>query len=637
MNGFKIPLAAIAAAVSAACAAERVVTSLDGNDWMLDGLPVLVPNCWNKIDGADGAGWRSNTVGGGSSVEVETYAKRRGVYSRPLPDAKENRRYFIRCGGAGEKAIVRVNGVEIGSHAGAFTGFTFEATGAMKSAGNILEIEVTNEYDADVPPLSADFDLCGGLYRSVELIETDPVCIDPTIDGGPGVKVFPEMDGTVRVEVDVSGADDATIDWEPKKIDNPKLWSPEEPNLYKVRVTVSKDGWSDTVVETFGFRTAELREDGFYLNGVKRKVRGVNRHQDLEGMGWEMTPAQEELDFRLIKAMGADAVRLAHYPQSRNVYDVCDSLGIMVWSEIPVVNGIGGAKFRENARQAMREMVAQHRNHPSVCWWGCWNELYNISKKRHGEVGDWEGESAALEAFCRGLDSSRPIVAAACKLERKDLNSSVENICYNLYPGWYVNDTFKEMVDTFMARNNLSLMGISEYGAGGSISQHQNPVKRPGPGDKFHPEEYMTNVHIDDYRAILADDRLWGSFVWVMFDFAADARREGDRDGINDKGLVTRDRVTAKDSYFFYKANWRPEPMVHLCGKRMRKAENDAIDVVAFSNVGEVTLVVNGKIAGRAMPDGVKTVRFEGVKLGEGENTIRVEAHGLADECVLAR
>ena len=629
---------ALAVVVASVAYAGRIETCLDGNGWTLDGLPVLVPDCWNKIDGADGrvadGAWKTSR-----SACSESYARRRGTYRCELPGAKPSRRYFIRCEGAGQTAAVRVNGAEIGRHAGAFTAFCFEATAAMTPGANILEIEVSNEIDPSIPPLDGDFNVCGGLYRSVWLLETDPVCIDPTRLGACGVRVFPSMDGTVRVEADISGASDATLDWEPKKVADPVAWTPETPAVYRVRVTVEKDGFSDTVVQPFGFRTAEIRADGFYLNGVKRKVRGVNRHQEVEGEAWAMTDAQHLRDMRLVKAMGADAVRLCHYPQSGGVLDVCDALGIMVWAEIPVVNRIGGAAFRERARQMLREMIAQQRNHPSVCWWGCWNELYNGVKGADAPAaGDWEAESAALAALAAELDPSRPVVAATCFPRRADLNASIPNACLNIYPGWYKDATMADCISGYFAANpSATTLALSEYGAGASIHQHENPPRRHKPSGPFHPEEWQTRVHVAAYRDILADARVWGSFVWAMFDFAADARREGDRAGINDKGLVTRDRVVPKDAYFFYKANWNAQPMLHLCGRRMRATSASAVDVVAFSNAGDVSLEVNGAPAGAKTPDSVKCAVFENVALAPGENTIAVRAGGMEEVWRLVR
>lgn len=618
--------------------AERTETRLDGNDWTLDGIPVLVPHCWNKIDAADGNPALADDTKIYSAVPATSYLRATRTYSRPLPGAKPGRRYFIRCEGASQKATVRVNGVAIGSHKGSFTAFCYEATAAMKPDGNRLDIEVSNEYDPTIPPASGGFNIHGGLYRSVWLIETDPVCIDPTIYGGPGVRVFPSMDGTVRVEADVSGADDAVVDWEPKKVENPRLWSPEEPNVYTVKVTVRKGEWSDSVEQPFGFRTTEIRADGFYLNGVKRKVRGVSRHQDLEGLGWEVSDAQEELDIRLVKAAGADGLRLAHYPQRENVYSLCDRYGLMVWSEIPVVNELGGDAFMENAKETLREMIAQHRNHPCVCWWGMWNEIFNMASPDAA----WARKAFEFAPLAAELDPSRPIVAASYKEIGRvspealaTLNRSVPNICYNIYPGWYVqpdiSNSMKRELDVFFAQNDVQTTALSEYGVGGSVHQHQNPPEKPKTTAMFHPEEWQTKQLTDDLRDITADGRLWGSFVWAMFDFSHDGRREGDRYGILDKGIVTRDRAILKDAFYLYKANWNPEPLLHLCSKRMTTTTNAVCEVMCFSNVGDVALKVNGETVATATPDSVKSVTFAGVRLAPGANEIVVEAGGLRD------
>jgi len=225
-------------------------------------------------------------------------------------------------------------------------------------------------------------------------------------------------------------------------------------------------------------------------------------------------------------------------------------------------------------------------------------------------------------------------VAATCKPKMADLNASVPHVAYNIYPLWYARDGMAAVVDGFFRLNAVTTLALSEYGAGGSVFQHENPAHQPETVALFHPEEWQTFVHMSDLRAIQDDARLWGSFVWAMFDFAADARREGDRHGVNDKGLVTRDRTTAKDAYFLYKVNWNPEPLVHLCGKRMVQAADQTVDVTAFSNVGDVTLTVNGEIVGTQTPDAIRSVTFGGVRLAAGENEICVTAGGRTDRCI---
>ena len=188
-------------------------------------------------------------------------------------------------------------------------------------------------------------------------------------------------------------------------------------------------------------------------------------------------------------------------------------------------------------------------------------------------------------------------------------------------------------------------MSMSEYGCRGSIYQHENPIMaQPVPASPWHPEEYETQHHRIQYSILRELPECWGVYMWMMFDAAADQRDEGDQPGVNDKGLVTRDRRTRKDAFYFYKANWNPSPMLHLCGKRMlkkvprvlRKGKpdekiDDKIDVVAFSNVGRVTLSVNGRVVGSRDPDAVKTVEWKGLELDPGLNEIVVEAGGLID------
>ena len=286
----------------------------------------------------------------------------------------------------------------------------------------------------------------------------------------------------------------------------------------------------------------------------------------------------------------------------------------------------------------LREMIAQHRNHPCVCWWGMWNEVFNMGNPDEA----WARKAYELAPLAAELDPSRSVVAATYKEIGRvspetlaTLNRSVPNICYNIYPGWYVepdiSNSMKRELDVFFAQNAVKTTALSEYGVGGSVHQHQNPPEKPKTTAMFHPEEWQTKQLTDDLRDITADDRLWGSFVWAMFDFSHDGRREGDRYGILDKGIVTRDRATFKDAFFLYKANWNAEPLLHLCSKRMTATTNAVCEVVCFSNVGDVTLKVNGAVIGTARPDSVKSVTFTGVELAPGENEIVVEAGGLRD------
>lgn len=623
--------------------AASSVLSLNGDSWMLDGKPVSVPHTWNAEDYdmgfADGLGvddFRLKIDPGNSVKRCATLMKV-ATYTRPLPAPEDGRRYFVRFDGVCEKAVVRVNGRFAGSHVGAFTPFCFEITDFLQPSRNQLEVGVDNRYDPEIPPASGDFTMCGGIYRKVDLIETGEKGIDPTRP----VKLWPDATtGKVRAEVPRLGGDYVVQEYDCGKVD---LWTPENPRLYTV--TISLDG--DTVVRNVGFRTVEFREDGFYLNGKRRRVRGVNRHQDMKGKGWAVSPEDEERDIRLIKEMGCDAVRLCHYPQSENIYRLCDELGLLVWSEIPNVDYLTLTEtYRQNALDMAREMIEWRGTHPCVAWWSCCNELYSSGEFR-GEQPFRVGKGAVydpaiqlLHAYMKSLDPTRPVVAAACRRTISSLNASTDQIGLNVYPGWYGTETMSEWVDIFLKENpKYRCFAMSEYGAGGAAEQHQNPVRPLGTQDTFdHSEEYQTQVHVSDWRQMCGDERLWGAFIWCFSDFGASDRYEGVRPGVNDKGLVTADRKILKDSYFFYKANWSSAPVFHLCSKRMETTTNSVCDVMVFSNLhAPVRLTVNGEKRGERMLDEVVTVEFKSVGLRPGENEISVECGDSAEKWRIKR
>lgn len=618
--------------------AGRTVTSLSGPGWTCDGEPVAVPHTWNAADGADGVtqGLASSAVSGaawdgyGMSITPDTYVRKRARYTRALPDPVPGRRQFVRFDGASRRSVVRINGRLAGSHLGAYTAFCVEATDFLKPTGNVLEVDVDNFWDADCAPLSADYTLQGGIYREVDWIETPSVCIDPVADGARGVAVYPETNGTVKVYVRVLSPDQtASTQALTYHFDRPELWTPENPKLYPLHVEIPS---GDAVDLRIGFRTVEFREDGFYLNGVKRKLRGVNRHQDAGLCGWAATREEEMRDFRMIKELGADAVRLAHYPQSSHIYELCDELGLLVWSEVPAINWLNDTPaFRTNLLMQAREMVRQHGHHPCIFAWSIFNEIYNSVPPDRDAEGWMEDILGEVKALLKHDDPSRPVVAASDRPAKRLLNDLPEQLAFNAYPGWYGDTTMRQDIDNWFAASGRSLLAISEYGAGGNPFEHLDPLPpgRLDPGGPIHPEETQVRLHAQNYREIQSEPRLWGTFIWAMFDFAADARREGGKNGINDKGLVTRDRAVKKDAFFLFKANWSKEKVLHICSQRATETDNASVTVVGFSNVGPVTLLVNGKAVSTVDPDDVRLVRWASVPLAVGDNVLELQAAGL--------
>ena len=606
----------------------RVVTDLSGGGWTFDGRPVSVPHTWNAVDGADGIGPKKS-----ESVGAVSYARRRGLYRRSLPNARKDRRYFVRCRGVCQKATVRVNGVEIGRHVGAFTAFAFEATHWMKPSGNVLEIEADNTIDPDVPPRVGDWTMFGGVYRKVELIETGRICIDCVTDGADGVRIDADPDtGVVTAYVSVDGG---TNEVQRFAFPDRELWSPENPRLYTLDIAISQGGCTDSIRQSFGFRKAEFREDGFYLNGVKRRIRGVNMHQGAGEPGWAVAEAQFARDVAMVKEMGADGIRTGHYPHAWETYGECDRQGVVVWCEFPNVDWVGATEtYRTRAIAGIREMVVQLRNHPSIVTWSIGNEYRVNARLPHDWVKRVLADSAAE---MRRLDPSRAVSAATCRPELSEINAIPDVLGFNVYPGWsfrYAAEDTATCIEDALRLTPRATFAISEYGAGGNIDRHDSPDVRSVPKSPSHPEEYQAWCHHFQYAAFKADPRIWGTFVWAMYDIAADGRREGSRFGINDKGLVTYDHKTPKDAFWFYKANWNPEPLLHLVGSRMTETTNGVVSVMAFTNVGDATLYVNGAKVGVKKPDEVNTAIWRGVALSPGANSIKVKAGGISREAV---
>lgn len=563
---FNAALAAVVLGLSAFGEA-RTVSPLTGEGWTLDGAPVRVPHTWCV----------GQPEGG--------YLRRTGVYRRALPDPTPARRQFLRFEGVATKATVRVNGREVGRHLGPVTPFTFEITSALKPAGNVLEVEADNRVDRDIPPMSGDFPLMGGIYRDCWLIEAPA---DAAFDGG----FFAD-------------------ELEP---------APPRPNV-------------------------QFRADGLYIDGKRTVLRGVNYHQDGPD-GWVLEPGQEERDLEMIKAMGANAVRTCHYPRSSHFYDLCDRMGIYVWTELPLIWEVNPTpEFLTNTLQAAREMVLAHRHHPCIIAWGVYNEL-NIpgiyKKAKVAKPTPVSVENAvAREAnrLIRELDPTRPTTAASCYAKSFELNAIPDTLGFNIYPGWYVGEAkdLRNLIDEFCRTNNRGSIALSEYGAGAFAGQYKNPRPdgwHPDPTAKgtFQPEDYQALVHEEELRVINSSTNLWGVFVWQMFDSYSTLYKQGNRDGINNKGLATRDRRIRKDAYFLYKANWNPEPMLHLCGHRMTRTDERAIDVVGYCNCSDrVELRVNGVTAGVRTPDAVKVVRWPKTALKPGRNTIELIAGNLRD------
>ncbi len=665
-------------------ATARDVTVLD-EGWIFhyghqpSAIKVSLPHGWNQSKAAEGGPGKPADA---KSVNSTVYKRGSATYSRTLKLVpKAGKRYFLRGGGASIVSELSVNGQVAGRHEGAFTAFCYDITPLLRAEGpNSLKLEVDDTHRNHIAPQRGDFSIFGGLYRPLELIETGLTCIDPLFYASPGVFITTrelteqtaavevkvllnttrktaekvELTATVRDaegkkvastrrDVELQGAEAHSEHPLQLEIPHPILWNGvASPYLYRVTVAMkTARGETDAITQPLGLRQASIDpEKGFILNGRQMQLRGVSRHQDTKGKAWALSAADEERDIRLITDMGATALRTAHYPQSTHIYDLCDKAGLVVWSEVPNVNLVRDTEaFRTNNRQQALEMIYQHWNHPSICMWGIFNEIYHQPEPVQQQVNQ-EAELTELNAFVKKADPTRMTVAASNQPGRKKLNMIPDHIAFNTYPGWYGGgpETMAANLAGFIRNHPGKGVGVSEYGHGASILMHQNPVSKPTPNAFWHPEEWQSHAHEVNYSCIRARKELWGAFIWNMFDFASSNRCEGDLPGINDKGLVTYDRQTCKDAYYFYKANWNPEPMVYITSRRFAVRSASEVPVKVYSNAESVELSVNGTSLGSLQPDELCRAVWEKVPLKAGENHISVTARSgntiCTDSCI---
>ncbi len=623
---------------------------------------------WETVSLPHNWGWQEAQAG-------KNYYRGPGWYRRELEVvAQPGKRYFLRFEAASLIADVYLNGKLLGQHRGGFGAFCFEITKALSDTGtNLLAVRVDNAKAPDIAPLAGDFSVYGGLYRPVHLIVTDAENISLTDHGSPGVvwsqtsvtETQAVLDVTAQISngtqkksslklaasvMDADGKIIATseqaITLAPRDtapyflrvtVPQPHLWNGrKDPYLYKAVVELrSADDVVDSIGQPLGLRFYSIDPDkGFFLNGQPYSLHGVDRHQDYMNEGWAISESNMDEDISLLKELGATVVRCAHYQHSDYFYSLCDRAGILVWAEIPQVNIIRDTpEFENTSRNQLLDLIRQSLNHPAIFVWSLGNEIGSGSDDPHRELQD-------LAALAHGEDPTRPTIEATMTDARPQMNKIPDLLGWNIYPGWYggAKENYGRDLD---ARRDSSRHGgfcVSEYGAGANTTQHEQNPNQPKPGGQWHPEEWQAEVHEAAWAAIKQRPFVWGSFVWCMFDFAVNTRHEGGQPGLNDKGLVTRDRQTKKDAFYFYKANWSDEPVLYITSRRFTERTNAVTDVKIYSNATEPELFLNGVSQGKRS-DGVNGVfLWKNLALAPGENKISTSAQrngrNLSDECV---
>lgn len=570
--------------------------------------------------------------------------------------------YFLRFEGASFRTEVYVNGALADKHSGGYTGFTVDITPYLNVGENLIAVMVDNSHNPVIAPLAIGYALYGGIYRDVWLIETSAIHFDTDYFGADALlfstptvtaqKANFEIKGqlsspagnTTAIKVEQVLKDpDGTVVWSEQKdmkaetafvfngmLESPLLWSPESPKLYELESRIlSGDKVLDELHQKVGFRWFALDpESGFLLNGEAYTLNGTNRHQDFKGYGDALDNSFHYQDLKYIKDMGANFLRLAHYPQDPYVYRLADELGLILWSEIPNLNFINpSTELTSQSATQIKEMIFQHFNHPSVVFWGSSNEilLWGENGARESSLEDLNyGKKVrdfvfAMDSTIRISDPGRLTTLAihgSKDYDKIGVTDIPDMVSINLYDGWYggVFEGFGRGLDSRKSRYPHQFLFVSEYGAGSDRRVH---AARPKRFD--FSTEYQLLFHESYLKQINARDYLVGTAIWNQFDFSQ-PHTGGSINHVNQKGVQTFDRKT-KDTYHFYRANWTGEPMVYL-GIRdwpIRKTWTGPVShpdmpgrhwIPVFSNMEEVELFVDGKSAGTKKPNEVNLVSW---------------------------
>ncbi|WP_018631032.1 glycoside hydrolase family 2 protein [Niabella aurantiaca] len=606
-----------------------------------------------------------------------------------------NGRTLLHFEGAGQKTEVYIYTTKVAEHTGGFDEWTVDITDAVRAfrrqdslaksfRGKIpLSIRCDNSRDLEMIPSDlSDFNLYGGLYRYLNLVYVPEVSIDRVIAEAATDKAGRK--GTLKVSANwrnpagvagdasltlkllgPSGEEIRTINRkisdlkketapEIFEVNKPKLWSPGSPVLYTLVATVRTAAGTHEQQTKVGFRNFEFVKHGpFMLNGKRLLLRGTHRHEDHAGVAAAMTEEMMREEMISMKEMGVNFIRLGHYQQSRIILNLCDSLGILVWEEIPWCRGgLGGEIYKEQARRMLTNMITQHYNHPSVIIWGLGNE------------NDWPGDfpefdkekirqfMKELNSLAHRLDPSRKTAIRRCDF-CKDI---VDVYSPSIWAGWYrgIYTEYKEVtkaefdkVDHFLhvewggdshagrhsENPDKSLQKIRATGAAderaGDASLYGGAARASKDGD--WSETYICNLvdwHLKEQETM---PWLTGTAQWPFKDFSTPVRPDNPIPYMNQKGVVERD-LTKKEAYYVFQSYWTAKPMAHIYGHSWPVRWGDEGEekmIKVYSNCPEVELFVNGRSYGvkkRNSQDFPAAGLRWNVPLQKGQYTVKVVA-----------
>ncbi|WP_158837297.1 glycoside hydrolase family 2 protein [Polaribacter sp. L3A8] len=632
---------------------ENISEALNTNNWK----NINLPHSWNSLDATD----------------LEPGYRRSGSWYKKTIDISltPNTIYELYFEGVNITSKIYVNGNKIGTHIGGYIGFTFDISNALKNGENEIIVRADNSYDPEIiPSQKSDFFIFGGITRDVWLqtkpkthlanlkyitpnVSNEKANLEGTVDvvnanNTSKIKAsLIDADGKTVTEKEFSVADNsAKINF--KNIENPKLWDTENPNLYTIEVSLvdKNEITTDKISDKVGFRWFEFKEYGaFFLNGKRLLLRGTHRHEEHAGVGAAMSNEQHRADMELIKEMGTNFVRLAHYPQDPEVYKACDELGLLVWDELPWCRGgVGNDNWKKNTKNMLTEIINQNYNRPSVIIWSLGNEMYWLPDfENGGDIKEMNSFLSEINDLSHKLDPTRK-TAIRKYYEGADI---VDVFSPSIWSGWYSGSykSYQKAIDQYKKEYKSFLH--AEYGGSSHLGRHtENPITGEGKiqADGWEEAIVQTDVaniaQIGDWsenyivdlfdwhlRISENDSTFVGNIQWAFKDFGTPLRPENAIPYMNQKGLVDRDG-NKKDAFYVFKSYWSKDPFTYIESHTWTERQGPkglARDISVYSNCTEVELSLNGKSLGTKTRN---TKQFPAAGLNwslqfkDGENTL---------------
>ena len=632
---------------------------------------ITLPHTWNAFDVLD---------------DEPGYYRGLGIYTRllKLDDSFKGKEIALVFNGVAQEAEVLVNGQSAGKHIGSYTRFIVPITKFLNYKNDLIEVRANNRFNEDIPPLTADFTFFGGIYRNVSLLVTEAVHFSTGDHASSGVYISTPDVSAAKASVHVrSLIDNASLSARKiqiqtrifnaegkeiasqlsdvkfaskenkvvvqdfKSISQPKLWSPEKPYLYRVIskiIDAKTKAVLDEVSNPLGFRWFKFdAEKGFFLNDKPVKIIGASRHQDYEGLGNAVPDALQVRDVELLKEMGGNFLRVAHYPQDPMVLEACDRLGILASVEIPVVNTITETEaFTSNCLNMQTEMIRQNFNHPSIVIWAYMNEILlrpkfsNDKPRQQVYYENIRQLAQKLDDLTRKEDPLRYTMlvnhGAWDVYNKVGLTKIPMIVGWNLYSGWYsgVPADFAKFLDRHHKELPNVPFLVTEYGA------DADPRIRSFEPVRFDKSvEYGLKFHQTYLNAMLERPFVGGGMAWNLADFNSETREET-MPHINNKGLLTIGRQP-KDTYFLYQAYLSEKPFLKITSAqwKQRSGVADSASLVSSQNIQVATnqasaeLFLNGKSLG--IKDAVDHICTWTVAFVDGKNQLSVVSGALND------